>query len=254
MHGVSQCTPVMKHMTHNTKLGSMESTLYLTAHEALLAIPYSYDDEMTGFTNGDGMEMEVGRDLDVHVQPTAFVHNIVSTSLVMCSEMPINLETLHELLPCSSYDRKRFAAITIRVTNPKCTALLFTSGKLVVTGVRSWHECLLAAMCVTRIINTVVVRTRYWVANCDIQNIVAHSDMGLIAPVKLDIAAMYGDLGMECTYQKNMFPGLIYRAVDCPVVLLCFYSGKIVLTGGKYISDITDGWNLVYPIICRYIN
>ena len=171
----------------------------------------------------------------------------------MSTEMPINLEYLHELLPCSSYDRKRFAAITIRIDNPKCTALLFTSGKLVVTGVKSWYECLLAALCVTRIMNKTAVRMRYWVANCDIQNIVAHSDIGIVPPSKLDIEAMYADISMYCTYQKNMFPGLIYRAADCPVVLLCFFSGKIVLTGGKKVEDIKNGWDLVFPLICKYI-
>jgi hypothetical protein len=71
------------------------------------------------------------------------VHNMVSTSVVNGSEMPINLSQLGMLLPCSTYDRKRFAAITIRIDNPRCTALLFTSGKLVITGVKSWYdECL----------------------------------------------------------------------------------------------------------------
>jgi transcription initiation factor TFIID TATA-box-binding protein len=66
------------------------------------------------------------------------IHNMVSTSIVHSSNMPINLSLLSVLLPCSTYDRKRFAAITIRLDNPRCTALLFTSGKLVVTGVKSW--------------------------------------------------------------------------------------------------------------------
>jgi hypothetical protein len=66
------------------------------------------------------------------------VHNMVSTSMLLCSEMPINLSLLAMLLPCSTYDRRRFAAITIRLENPRCTALLFTSGKLVITGVKSW--------------------------------------------------------------------------------------------------------------------
>jgi transcription initiation factor TFIID TATA-box-binding protein len=208
------------------------------AEESLLAIPCSYGtyDHVVPRNN-----------------PPAPVHNIVSTSLIYSQEMPIDLEYLHELLPCSSYDRKRFAAITIRIDNPKCTALLFTSGKLVVTGVRSWYECLLAALCVTRIVNQTMIRTKYMVINCDIQNIVAHSDIGVTSPAKLDIECMYADLSMECTYQKNMFPGLIYRAVDCPVVLLCFYSGKIVLTGGKRMQDIEDGWDMVYPIICKFV-
>jgi transcription initiation factor TFIID TATA-box-binding protein len=56
----------------------------------------------------------------------------------------------------------RFAAITIRISNPKCTALLFTSGKLVITGVRSWYECLLASLCISR---SVRVSAEYWL--CD---------------------------------------------------------------------------------------
>lgn len=67
------------------------------------------------------------------------VHNMVSTSIVHGSHMPINLSLLAMLLPCSTYDRRRFAAITIRIDNPRCTALLFTSGKLVITGVKSWY-------------------------------------------------------------------------------------------------------------------
>ena len=51
--------------------------------------------------------------------------------------MPIDLEFVYKSLPNSFYDRKRFAAITIRVTQPVCTGLLFTSGKLVVTGCKT---------------------------------------------------------------------------------------------------------------------
>lgn len=79
---------------------------------------------------------------------------------------------------------------------------------------------------------------------------------------------------MECTYQKNMFPGLIYRGTDSPIVLLCFYSGRIVLTGGKpspppfprclpsdhgracagkAVSDISGGWERLWPIVQRFI-
>lgn len=83
-------------------------------------------------------------------KPCVVVHNIVSTSVVQGSKMPIDLHELSLLLPCSSYDRRRFAAITVRIDRPKCTALLFTSGKLVVTGVKSWYECLLASLTIAR--------------------------------------------------------------------------------------------------------
>ena len=185
--------------------------------------------------------------------PSATIHNIVSTSIINGSEMPINLNLLSLLLPCSSYDRRRFAAITVRINKPKCTALLFTSGKLVVTGVRSWYESLLASLIIARLINTVMIGQTYMVVNCEIQNIVAHSEITSKSKSSLNIQSMYEDFSMECTYQKNMFPGLIYRAKDSPIVLLCFYSGRIVLTGGKSDSDIKTGWEKLYPILKRYL-
>lgn len=78
------------------------------------------------------------RDWEKGDESETMVHNMVSTSVVHGNIMPINLSHLATLLPCSTYDRKRFAAITIRIDNPRCTALLFTSGKLVITGVKSW--------------------------------------------------------------------------------------------------------------------
>jgi transcription initiation factor TFIID TATA-box-binding protein len=181
------------------------------------------------------------------------VHNMVSTSIVHGSRMPINLSLLAMLLPCSTYDRRRFAAITIRIDNPRCTALLFTSGKLVITGVKSWYECLLASLCVASIISTLFAEAKYYIIDCDVQNIVAHSEIPLRQGQFLNIQQMYETMSMECTYQKNMFPGLIYRSKEAPVVLLCFYSGKVVLTGGKSIRDIEWGWNMLWKVVKKYI-
>ena len=50
-------------------------------------------------------------------------------------------------------------------------------------------------------------------------------------------------------YLKTMFPGLIYRPESCPVVLLCFYSGKIVITGGKTTQDVFEGWKKLWPTV-----
>jgi transcription initiation factor TFIID TATA-box-binding protein len=196
---------------------------------------------------GDVQDWEKGDESDTTV------HNMVSTSVVSGSEMPINLWQLATLLPCSTYDRKKFAAITIRMDNPRCTALLFTSGKLVVTGVKSWCECLLASLCIARIISMQFVHARYFIVNCEVQNIVAHSEIKLGEGQMLNIQRMYECMAMECTYQRNMFPGLIYRGKDAPVVLLCFYSGKVVLTGGKTVRDIEWGWNMLWKIVRRFV-
>ena len=64
---------------------------------------------------------------------------------------------------------------------------------------------------------------------------------------------MYARLGLNCTYQRRMFPGLIYRPEASPVVLLCFYSGKIVITGGRTLGDIFEGWTRLWPIVRGFI-
>lgn len=38
---------------------------------------------------------------------------------------------------------------------------------------------------------------------------------------------------------------------NVPVVLLCFYSGKVVLTGGKQITHITEVPKLLITILAR---
>jgi uncharacterized protein YaiE (UPF0345 family) len=116
-----------------------------------------------------------------------FIHNVVSTSRVHSSHMPICLDKLALLLKNSTYDKKRFAAITIRTCNPFCTALLFTSGKLVVTGVQSFYECVLASLSIMKIINTVYPQQSFKVHDCVVQNMVAHSTFNLGANQQFDI-------------------------------------------------------------------
>lgn len=115
------------------------------------------------------------------------------------------------------------------------------------------YECLLASICVARLMSNLFVHVKYYIIDCDVQNIVAHSEIPLRENQFLNIQKMYENMSMECTYQKNMFPGLIYRSTEAPVVLLCFYSGKVVLTGGKSLRDIEWGWNMLWKVVRRYI-
>jgi len=85
------------------------------------------------------------------------------------------------------------------------------------------------------------------------QNIVAHVEVPVGEGGSLDLEAMYSRLNLHCTYQKNMFPGLIYRPHASPVVLLCFFSGKIVITGGKTERDVMEGWRRLWPTLRVFV-
>ena len=185
--------------------------------------------------------------------PCALVHNIVATTQIFSSVMPIDLQHIADVLPNSYYDRKKFAAITIRIKDPTCTALLFTSGKLVLTGCKGWNECILASMHIVHMLRHYIPGVYFTVRDNTIQNIVGHVEIPLAPGQKLDLDSMYATNCTHCTYQRNMFPGLIFRPDKSPIVLLCFYSGKIVITGGKCIDDIFIGWKRLWPFIKSYI-
>jgi TATA-box binding protein (TBP) (component of TFIID and TFIIIB) len=190
---------------------------------------YSLIDETENKDNTAEIEHPLGLiDSD---PPLTTIHNLVGTCEIDSSIVPIDLEHVARCLPNSFYDRKRFAAITIRITNPVCTALLFTSGKLVLTGTKCLMECVLAALKITRMLERHMPAVTFLMRNAVVQNVVAHAVIPLKQGQKLNLARMYEDHGCNSTYAKQMFPGLIYRPNKSPVVLLCFYSGRIVLTG-----------------------
>ena len=91
------------------------------------------------------------------------------------------------------------------------------------------------------------------VTEVTIQNIVGNVDLKLTQSQNINLERMYRDESVFCTFQKNMFPGLIYRANNCPVVLLLFHSGKVVITGGKSVDDIFNGWNMLWTHVKQYI-
>lgn len=43
-------------------------------------------------------------------------------------------------------------------------------------------------------------------------------------------------LFLTCSYEPELFPGLIYRMVKPRIVLLIFVSGKVVLTGTRVLT------------------
>jgi hypothetical protein len=73
------------------------------------------------------------------------VHNLVGTCRICSCLGSINLLAVSNLLPNALFEKQKFAAITIRLGEPTCTVLLFTSGKMVLTGCKSLLDSYLQA-------------------------------------------------------------------------------------------------------------
>lgn len=147
----------------------------------------------------------------------------------------------------AEYNPRRFAAVIMRIRDPKTTALIFSSGKMVITGAKSEEAARISCKKYTRIIQ----RLGYGYAKFlefKIQNIVASCDIHF--PVRLESLAHAHN--QFCSYEPELFPGLIYRMITPKVVLLIFVSGKLVLTGAKKRSDIYQAFNNIYAVLCLF--
>ena len=132
----------------------------------------------------------------------------------------------------------------MRIRDPKTTALIFASGKMVVTGAKSEDDSRLASRKYARIVQKLGFDAKF--SEFKIQNIVGSCDVKF--PIRLEgLAYSHGQFssyepevrisdGMHFLCANDLpqlFPGLIYRMIKPKVVLLIFVSGKIVLTGAK---------------------
>lgn len=196
-------------------------------------------------------------DAGTHTPPTT-IHNLVCTCYIESDVRHLDLIKINEVLPNATHNHKaKFAAVTIRLAAPLCTVLLFSSGKLVVTGCNQYLDCVWGSLQITQLLRLHYPMSNIKLASITIQNIVANADLQLAThtakQMQIDLERLHSDYNVNCTYSKHMFPGLIYRQQNLPVVLLVFLSGKCVITGARRIEDVEAGWRKVWPLLRKYI-
>ncbi|KAK9810677.1 hypothetical protein WJX73_009549 [Symbiochloris irregularis] len=171
------------------------------------------------------------------------LQNLVATVNLDCK---LTLQTIAAKARNAEYNPRRFAAAIVRIRDPKTTALIFASGKMVVTGAKSEDDARTAA----RKFAKIVLRLDFPVHFKDfkIQNVVGSCDVKF--PIRLEGLAFSHNL--FCSYEPELFPGLIYRLKSPKVVMLIFVSGKVVLTGAKSKEDIYAAFEQIYPVLTTF--
>lgn len=169
------------------------------------------------------------------------IQNVVATTNL---DVQLDLKRIALRARNAEYNPKRFAAVIMRIREPKTTALIFSSGKIVVTGAKSENESTRASRKYAKIVHKLGYDKAKF-KEFTVQNIVASCDVNF--PVGLEgLAHAHSQF---CTYEPELFPGLIYRMYKPKIVLLIFVSGKVVLTGAKERQDIYDAFDNIYHVL-----
>ena len=124
--------------------------------------------------------------------------------------------------------KDNFPGVIVKLTRPKGTILIFSSGKLVITGVKLLkYISIIVEKTVRKLkeIGTQILEQ----PEVTVQNIVCRADFG--CNINLDMTSLSLD---SAIYEPEIFPGLIYKVTKPEkVCFLIFSSGKIIITGAK---------------------
>jgi len=151
--------------------------------------------------------------------------NIIGTVDVEITKK-INLNQIVRNLPDVEYNPERFPGLVMRIGKPHSTALIFSNGKMILTGLKKEIE---AEKVIQKIIKN-IRKAGFDVRNpiFTTQNIVATGN--LHAFIDLNIAVIVLKNAM---YEPEVFPGLIYKMQDPKIVFNIFSTGKFVCLGAK---------------------
>lgn len=161
---------------------------------------------------------EIKREIEI-------VNIVVSTSL----EHDIPLEKMAATLPNTEYNPEQFPGLVIRIKDPKTSALIFSSGKVVCTGARTINDVHESLKKIIKSLEKIKIKIKIK-PEIKIQNIVASGSIGMV--LNLNVLAMRLN---NVEYEPEQFPGLVYKLISPEVkaTFLLFSNGKIVCTGTK---------------------
>ena len=184
------------------------------------------------------------------------INNIVA---LLDSGYKLNLKHIGLICQNTEYNPKRFNALTMRLKEPKIVALIFDSGKIIVTGATTEEDSRTAARKLIKILRNCGFKVGY--KSFKITNIVSSCNVNF--PIRLTqlnahLCYKYNinnlKKGNKVYYEPEVFPGLIYRMEKPKLTLLIFEGGKINFVGAKKQEDIFEAYKKIYPIVVKYEN
>ena len=131
------------------------------------------------------------------------------------------------------FDPDRFPGMTFKIADPKVCALIFRSGRIVITGAKKIEDIETALSITFKALTD--NGCELWASyDYSIGNVVVTHDLKR----ELNLAHLTLALPMARTeWEPEQFPGLIYRLGGLSAVCLIFSSGKCVITGNNSLED-----------------
>jgi len=157
----------------------------------------------------------------------------------------LDLSYIHANSSNTTYNPKKFNPIIMRWKEPKSTALIFSSGKIVITGTKTEESTKIAAQIFVKELEKLQIPVHF--LRFRITNIVASGELPFRPPI-FDNQFLPTNKMKFVDYEPELFPGLFYRT---GVTIIVFRSGKIIITNAKTREQIYDAYTAFAKSINR---
>jgi transcription initiation factor TFIID TATA-box-binding protein len=163
------------------------------------------------------------------------IENIVVSGSIADS---IDLELISKKITGCVLNTKRFPGAVYHMQNPKSAALIFASGRIVITGLIILEDIPTALQNLLNILKHAKIACRDK-PQVGVKNIVCSYNLGSPCNLTRIMIELMDTENIE--YEPEVFPGLVCRISDPKIVFLLFSSGKTIITGGTNMDDVTKG-------------
>lgn len=159
----------------------------------------------------------------------------------------VDLAHLARSVDAVEYSPKKFAAASLRLKDPKSSALVFSSGAVVVTGAQTEYSALMAGRRYCQLLRQADASFGFY--NFTIQNVVGSAKL----PGLVKLRELADACGEHAQYNPDLFPGLVLRFPDQPCAVLLFRSSSCIVTGGRSSAEVRSVFNQVRDQLLEFV-
>jgi len=172
------------------------------------------------------------------------VNIVVSTGM----EKEVPLEKMAATLPNTEYNPEQFPGLVLRIKDPKTSALIFSSGKVVCTGARTMEE-------VERSIQSIIKSLKKLDIHVTIKPVITVHHPDASGSIGMDLNLNILGVKLPNTeYEPEQFPGLVHKLKGTNATFLLFSNGKIVCTGTKTEQEVNDATDKLIDNLKKLLN
>ncbi|ETW01712.1 hypothetical protein, variant [Aphanomyces invadans] len=200
------------------------------------------------------MEVENWDDLDADVVAAADAaisdnYDITVANIMATFDLATKIDLKHLVLNARNveFNPRKFQGAIMRLREPKSTCIIFSTGKVVVVGMKAVPDLEIVARKVESIAQKVGFRDAA-AQSLSVRNITASAK----APYPIRLEGLLNEHTRFCTYEPELFPALYYRMKEPNLCFVVFVTGKVVVCGAKTIEEIIHGFSNLMPVLMQH--